>query len=101
MRRETWQIEEIWGTRALKGHPIDTHIFITHTYAYIHSHRHMYIAHTYTLIHTYTRCPIILYLPPSLLSKKISKDTKKDRDKVGTGTERNRDGVRGQRWRKK
>lgn len=57
----------------------------------------MYIAHTYTLIHTYTRCPIILYLPPSLLSKKISKDTKKDRDKVGTGTERDRDGVRGQR----
>lgn len=39
----------------------------------------MYITHTYTLIYTYTRCLIILYLPPSLLSKKISGNTKTPR----------------------
>lgn len=83
MRRETWQVEEIWGTRALKGHPIDTHIFITHTYTYINSHRHVYIAHTFTLIHTYTRCPIILYLPPSLLKKKYPKTPRKTEMKWG------------------
>lgn len=63
----------------------------------------MYITHTYALIYTYTRCPIIPYLPPSPSQKRDQghKDTKKDRDEEGTGTERDRNGVRGQRWRKK
>lgn len=54
----------------------------------------MYITDTYTLIYTHTRCPIILYLLPSPLSKKISGNTKTPRktemkrgQRRGEGTE--------------